>query len=164
MNKVVLDPPCPTCSAQATGSGHRLRPRPAGLTTLRSELMTPETIKAALEKAKCDNMRRAWRNRTNVTHWQWVAYARELLGNDVDLQKVWELAACLYVACAWYTSRAGGETFIGKNIPERGWALIGLLTEDFLEDTPDRALTRGAWEQQKEAEALARKAARRKPQ
>lgn len=127
----------------------------------KSETMTPETIKAALETAKCPKMRRAWRNRSNVTHWQWVAYARKLRGADANLQRVWELAACLYVACGWYASRSGSEIFDGRNIPARGWALIGLMTEDFLEKTPDRALTRGAWEKQREAEALARKAARR---
>jgi len=123
--------------------------------------MTPETIQAALGKSKCDNMHRAWRNRSNVSQWRWVTYARELRGADADLPRIWKLAACLYVACAWYASRKGGETFIGRTVPDKGWALINLLTEDFLEDIPDRALTRGAWETQQKAEALARKAARK---
>ena len=127
-----------------------------------SETMTPENIQATLATAKCPKMRRAWRNRSNVTHWQWVAYARELRGADANLQRVWKLAACLYVACGWYAGRSGSEIFVGHDIPAKGWALIGLTAEDFLENTPDCALTQGAWEQQREAEALARKAARRK--
>lgn len=124
--------------------------------------LPPENIQAALETARCPKMCRAWRNRSNVTHWQWVAYARKLRGADANLKRIWELAACLYVACGWYVNRGRGtETFIGREVPTRGWALIGLMTEDFLENTPDRALTRGAWEAQKEAEALACKAARR---
>ena len=89
-----------------------------------------------------------------MTLWQWVAYARELRGADANQQRIWELAACLYVACGWYVNRGRGtETFIGREVPTRGWALIGLMTEDFLESIPDHALTRGVWEKRRNERA-----------
>lgn len=102
-------------------------------------------------------MRRAWRNRSNVTQWQWVAYACKLQGTDTNQDRIWKIAACLYVACGWYASRSGSEVFEGSTVPIRGWKLISLLAEDFYHKLPDRALTRGQWEQQRKDEAKARK-------
>ena len=120
----------------------------------------PDRLQVILGGIACPKMRRAWRNRSNVTHWQWVAYARELQGADANQDRIWKIAACLYVACGWYASRSGSETFDGSAILTRGWALIGLLTEDFYHNLPDRAMTRGQWEQQRREEAEARKEAR----
>ena len=121
----------------------------------------PIRLRTLLGNIACPKMRRAWRNRSNVTQWQWVAYARKLQGTDANLPRIWKIAACLYVACGWYASRSESEVFDGSTIPTRGWELIGLLSEDFHHNPPDRALTRGQWEQQKKEEAQARKEARR---
>jgi len=121
----------------------------------------PNRLQTELGNVTCPKMRRAWRNRSNVTQWQWVAYARKLQGADANQPRIWKIAACLYVACGWYASRSGSEVFNGSAMPTRGWELIGLLSEDFYHNPPDRALTRGQWEQQRKEEAQARKAARK---
>jgi len=125
--------------------------------------VNPVTLRKILGSVTHPRMCRAWRNRSNVTRWQWEAFARQVLeesgpGSGIDFRK---LAACLYVACGWYAARSGSDTFDGAAVPTRGWLLIGLMTEDFLECTPDRALTRGAWEEQRKQEAAVRKAARK---
>ena len=121
----------------------------------------PDWLQATLEDVKCSKMRRAWRNRSNVTQWQWVAYARRLQGADVSQTRIWKIAACLYIACGWYASRSESEVFDGSTVPMRGWELISLLADDFYHNLPDRALTRGQWEQRRKEEAEKRKEARR---
>lgn len=116
-------------------------------------------LQTELGNVTCDKMRRAWRNRSNITQWQWVAYARKLQGTDANLPRIWKIAACLYVACGWYAGRSGSEVFNSSNIPTRGWELIGLLAEDFYHNLPDYALTRGQWEARRKEEAQACKAA-----
>jgi hypothetical protein len=113
----------------------------------------PIQLQAKLGNVTCSKMRRAWRNRSNVTQWQWVAYARELQGADADLLRVsnWKIAACLYVACGWYASGSG--VFDGSIVPTRRWELIGLLAKDFYHDLPDCALTRWQLEQRQKEEA-----------
>jgi hypothetical protein len=111
----------------------------------------------------CRKMRRAWRNRSNVTQGEWCGYARQILGESTDAlgtdapKYTAKFAACLYVACGWYAARCGSEVFDGTTIPPQGWNLIQAMTEDFIVSPPDRALTRGAWEDQRQRAANTRK-------
>lgn len=121
--------------------------------------MNPVVLRAVLTHVRHPKMRRAWRNRSNVTQWHWVWYVYSILrqsGPDSGID-AWHLAACLYVACGWYAARSGSATFDGANVTMRGWLLIGLMVDDFLECPPDRALTRRAWEKQRKQEAAERR-------
>lgn len=124
------------------------------------------TYREVLTTVTCPKMRRAWRNRSNVTQWEWCDRARRILGESVDAlgtdapQYVAKFAACLYVACGWYASRCGSEVFDGATVPPQGWNLIQAMTEDFVVSPPDRALTRGAAETKRKHDALLRKLAR----
>lgn len=120
---------------------------------------TASDYQRILSHETCPKMRRAWRNRSNVTHDQWVRYAKQLLPSPAvnTLGDCYRLAACLYVACGWYAARCGSETFSGSNIPPQGFELIRVMTEDFLTNTPDRALTRLAWEEQRKENAIIRR-------
>lgn len=122
---------------------------------------TTADFQAALAGVACPKMRRSWRNRSNVVQWHWVGYARIILGPDATRHDCYRLGACLYVACGWYAARAGSDTFNSDTVPPRGWDLIRAMTEDFLAAPPDRALTRGAWEEQRQKDAAAHKAARK---
>ena len=87
--------------------------------------MSPKILRDTLGRAEFSGMQYVWQDRSNVTQWWWVTFARELLGFDASQQRVRELAACLYSACKWYTKRRGSETFVGQDVPARDWQGTG---------------------------------------
>ncbi len=93
--------------------------------------MGPKILQDVLGRAEFSGMQHVWQDRSNVTQWWWVTFARKLQ-SDASQQRVRELAACLYSACKWYTQRRKSETFIGQDVLAKDWALISLVVDDLL--------------------------------
>ena len=84
---------------------------------------------------KCPRMARAWRNRSPVTQWEWVAHARGILGPEASLQAIWHFAACLYVAC-------GPDDFDSATAD---WERIKVKVVEYLFNKPTKAMLCGEY-------------------
>jgi hypothetical protein len=113
-------------------------------------MIDADTIKAAFAGFTGEKMLRAWRNRSPVTCSYWTARARTLLGTDASLDAVWKLAAALYAACGEYVWTDG--TFRADTLATVAWQGIAYRTAAYYRNLPEKALSRGAYEQRRKAQ------------
>lgn len=111
-------------------------------------------LEAALGDFPCRNMRRAWRNRSPVTHGDWSTPARKLLGEAADLADVGKLAAALYAAASDFSP---GGLFAPATWPPHTWKQLSGRLRTYREELPEKALSRGQYEERRKA---ARKSAK----
>jgi len=105
-------------------------------------------LEAALGDFRCDRMGRAWRSRSPVTHGDWTARARKLLGDAADLAAVGHLAAALYAAASDYSHNA---TFRPAALEPHAWKLLSGRLRTYRANLPDKALSRGAYDAKRRA-------------
>lgn len=105
-------------------------------------------LEAALGDFRCQQMRRAWRNRSNCTHGDWTASARKLLGKDAGLDAVWQLAAALYAAASDFSP---GGRFQGTELTPHEWKQLSGRLRTYRADLPEQALSRGQYEERRKA-------------
>jgi len=105
-------------------------------------------LEAALGNFHCRNMRRAWRNRSPVTHGDWSAPARKLLGEAADLADVGKLAAVLYAAASDFSP---GGLFAPAAWPPHTWKQLSGRLRAYRAELPEKALSRGQYENRRKA-------------
>jgi len=101
------------------------------------------SLEAALGDFRCDKMRRAWRSRSPVTHSDWAARTRKLLGDTADLAAVGHLAAALYAAASDF-SRNGN--FRPAELEPHTWKQLSGRLRAYRAELPEKALSRGQYD------------------
>lgn len=133
---------------------HVKRERAAAVAqAVKSGTIKAAALEAALGDFHCDRMRRAWRSRSPVTHGDWTARARKLLGKDAGLDDVGKLAAALYAAASDFSP---GGKLRGTELTPRQWKQLSGRLRTYRAELPDKALSRGQYEAK-------RRAAKRQP-
>jgi hypothetical protein len=94
----------------------------------------------------CAKMLRAWRNRSNVTRWAWEAIAAKALNDR-------RYAAALYVACGEFCDPSWD--FEPHKWPPAYWESLANRLPHFILFPPEKALSRGEWEQRQKAQSRA---------
>jgi len=117
-------------------------------TAVESGTIKAAALEAALGDFRCRNMRRAWRNRSPVTHGDWSVPARKLLGDAADLADVGKLAATLYVAASEFSP---GGLFAPAAWPPYTWKQLSGRLRTYRAELPEKALSRGQYEQRSTA-------------
>ena len=105
-------------------------------------------LEAALGDFRCQKMRRAWRSRSPVTHGNWTAPARKLLGKDAGLDDVGKLAAALYAAASDFSP---GGLFTPATWPPHTWKQLSGRLRTYRAELPEKALSRGQYEAKRRA-------------
>jgi hypothetical protein len=106
------------------------------------------TLEAALGDFRCDKMGRAWRSRSPVTHGDWTARARKLLGDTADLATVGHLAAALYAAASDFSPNGN---FRPAALEPHTWKRLSGRLRTYRANLPDKALSRGAYDAKRRA-------------
>jgi len=123
--------------------------RTAALTAaIESGTIKGDSLETALGDFRCQKMRRAWRSRSNCTHGDWTARARKLLGKDAGLDAVWQLAAALYAACSDFSPDG---LFAPAAWPPHTWKLLSGRLRTYRTELPEKALSRGQYEERRKA-------------
>jgi hypothetical protein len=117
-------------------------------TAVKSGAIKTAALEAALGTFHCRNMRRAWRNRSPVTHGDWSAPARKLLGEAADLADVRKLAAALYAAASDFSP---GGLFAPAAWPPHTWKQLSGRLRTYRAELPEKALSRGQYEKRRKA-------------
>jgi hypothetical protein len=102
--------------------------------------ITAADLQNAFAGFSCNRMQRAWRNRSNVTCWAWEDRAGRL-GDR-------RLAAVLYAACSeLHPGQVFDPSYWPANYSAAFWATIAARLPALLKNPPERALSRGQYEQ-----------------
>lgn len=117
-------------------------------TAVESGTIKAAALEAALGEFRCQKMRRAWRTRSPVTHGDWTGKARTLLGKAAGLDDVGKLAAALYAAASDFSP---GGNFRPTEFTPHTWKLLSGRLRSYRAELPEKALSRGQYEERRKA-------------
>jgi hypothetical protein len=106
------------------------------------------SLEAALEKCRCDKMRRVWRSRSPVTQNKWAGPAADLSKATATSEEKSKLAAALYAAASDFSP---GGKFRPAALNVQEWKQLAKRVREYLTDPPEKALSRGQYEAKRRA-------------